>query len=1045
MTVHLPAGLIGRSRELSDLLDSYAESVAGQTQTIFVSGEPGIGKTRLLEHFAEQTREAGSLTLRGSCYEDAASLAYGPFVEILRQLAQQQVGRDPGPLPDLASLLPHDEDLLATSERVPLHRLDREERLRLFDRVSRLLLDVAEQQPVVLIFDDLHWADEPSALLLRYIMRVIRSARVLIVGAYRDTDLDADSPFEGALRDLQRERLARRISLRRLSSRETASIIAGLLDASRSEVDPGVIETIQHESEGVPFFIEELVLHLRETDMLRRDPAGRWRLASGAQDTIPQSVRSVVGHRLAHLPTEAQEALGLAAVIGKEFSFGLLRDVLEERGWEDGEGLVEAIDLAVARRLLIERGATAETRFAFAHEQIQGVLYRGINPIRRRALHQLVGEVIERRAADHRRVAPWLARHFSLGEDLSRATHYLVLAAEEATRYRATEQAISYYDDALEILDLLGERTSDRYVDLLLARDPLYENTAARDEQAAGIQALLAVAEQADRDDWRLEAHVHAARFNVRVNNLPLAAEHASQAADIAEGLDDEACFRTALSQAQAAIGRLLGEPSRLYRPQDQLVAAARHLTRARELAEAQGRERAAGWITQDLGVVLWALAPDDDPDARARARSFFLDALEQFRAVGSRKGEITALIGLAYRRPISASNPSGPLQGSFVAFLEEIRRLRKSQHLLSREADRPRLEALTRMSIHTYARTHGWYETALERATEALEWASATGDARITFRARLGLSETERLIGRPARAFDHANRATAVLDAAIAAGTLPASLREQALGMLASAYHALDNPQRAAEIARERLDLTRQQGRRPQLADAAAGLSEVLLAIPGAEEEAASAAREALRFTAGLPGAIVWDVRALLVLTALALRSDDANQAFEHASAATSRIEARETSLAWLVTRAFYLQGQALEALGNQADARPWFERAHELVEGASSHFSSDDLREIYLNDAPDVSAIREAAGRHGIGDMPAVAASSPSRPGGLTPREQEILTLVAAGRTNREISEQLFISEKTVARHLTNTFAKIDVESRTQAAAWAFRNNLA
>src|SRR5690606_9883956 len=131
--------------------------------------------------------------------------------------------------------------------------------------------------------------------------------------------------------------------------------------------------------------------------------------------------------------------------------------------------------------------------------------------------------------------------------------------------------------------------------------------------------------------------------------------------------MDDRARMRAALSRSQAAIGRLLGEPSRLYRPNDDLIVAAQRLTAAREIAERQGWRNAAGWTTQDLGVVLWALAPSDDAEARARARSFFLDALEQFREAGNRKGEITALIALAYRRPISASNPSGPLQGSFV------------------------------------------------------------------------------------------------------------------------------------------------------------------------------------------------------------------------------------------------------------------------------------------------------------------------------------------------------------------------------------------
>ncbi len=1045
MTARISSRLIGRSRELADLVEAHAISSSGQRAALFVSGEPGIGKTRLLEDFTAQARDRGSLVLRGGCYEDAASLAFGPFVEILRQLAHHREGMDPGPTPDLASVLPACEEPVAETGQTLPDQLDRNERMRLFDRVARLLQDAAREQPLTLLLDDLHWADEPSSLLLRYVVRSLPNAPILVVGAYRDTDLDADSPFEGALRDLQRERLARRISLRRLNRAETEGVVAALLDASPAEVDQGVIDTIQHESEGVPFFIEELVLHLREMGMLAQDPTRRWRLAGEAHDTIPQSVRSVVGHRLGHLPPDAQQALAVGAVIGKEFSFGLLLDVLRERGWEDDDALLEAIDVAVARRLLVEHRPGAETRFGFAHEQIQSVLYRGINPIRRRAFHQLVGEVIERRAPDTRRLAPWLARHFSLGEDLSRAIHYLIVAAEDAAQFRAFERAIRYYDDALEIFDLLGQRNSEPYFSVLLARDPLHENASLVEEQSAGIQAMLAAAEEMDRDDWRLEAHIRAARFNVRGGNLELAREHGDRAIHLAEPMDDRARMRAALSRSQAAIGRLLGEPSRLYRPNDDLIVAAQRLTAAREIAERQGWRNAAGWTTQDLGVVLWALAPSDDAEARARARSFFLDALEQFREAGNRKGEITALIALAYRRPISASNPSGPLQGSFVGFLEEIRRLRKNEHLLSRESDRPRLEALTRMSIHTYARTRGWYEVALERATEALDWASSSGDLRVTFRARLGLAETELRIGRPARAFDHASRASAVLDAAIVAGSLPAALKAESLGALTAAYLALGNPQRAVTIARQRLEIARQNQLRPRLAEATTGLAEALLALPDGSDEAREMAQEALSLTANLPGSITWDIRSYLVLCEIALRSDDANSAFEHAAAATSRVEARETSIVWLVTQAFLAQGRALEALNDLNSARPWFERAYELVEEIATHFASDELRETFLRDGTGVAAVREAAAQHGISTVPNEPARSNCRPGGLTPRELEILALVAAGRTNREISDQLFISDKTVARHLTNTFAKINVESRTQAAAWAFRNGLA
>jgi DNA-binding CsgD family transcriptional regulator len=180
-------------------------------------------------------------------------------------------------------------------------------------------------------------------------------------------------------------------------------------------------------------------------------------------------------------------------------------------------------------------------------------------------------------------------------------------------------------------------------------------------------------------------------------------------------------------------------------------------------------------------------------------------------------------------------------------------------------------------------------------------------------------------------------------------------------------------------------------------------------------------------------------------VLAELALRAGRPEDALDRAAAAVSRIEARETPLVWLVTCAALVQGRALEAAGRRDDARIWFERAHEHIENTAEHLTGDALREIYLRDGFCVSAIRGAAARYGIGRGALPLSETADRLAGLTPRELEVLSLVAAGRTNREISDELYISEKTVARHLTNIFNKVEVESRTQAAAWAFRNGIA
>ena len=202
-----------------------------------------------------------------------------------------------------------------------------EERSRFFDAVVRLLLRLSEDKPVVLTLDDLQLASEPTVQLLRYLVRALRHAPLLLIGAYRDTDLDPQHALEAAIVDLYRERLATRVSMRRLTLSDMTDLIAGVLEVPANDVDLLLTQSIQSEAEGVPFFAEELTLHLREEGLLRHGGSG-WTLDEHAVVMIPQSIRSVVGHRLSRLDPEALETLGVAAVIGTEFSFDLLCDVM---------------------------------------------------------------------------------------------------------------------------------------------------------------------------------------------------------------------------------------------------------------------------------------------------------------------------------------------------------------------------------------------------------------------------------------------------------------------------------------------------------------------------------------------------------------------------------------------------------------------------------------------------------------------------------------------------------------------------------------------
>jgi len=1038
--------IAGRMRELADIEAVIDSARAGQYRVVLLSGEPGIGKTRLLTHAASHAVDHGLLVLRGRCYEDAEMAPYAPLVEVLRDLVRQRpdaiarLDRQYG-LPALATLAPE----LATDDRGAsiTSFSEAEQRQRFFDAYGRLLVDVSASQPVVLILDDLHWADEPSALLLRHLSRALRHSSAAVLCAYRDSDLEQGDPFERVLIDLTREHLARRIVLRRLDSGATAEIVARVVESRSDRIATATIESIQRESEGVPFFVEELTLHLREEGLLRLATSGRWELARDAESLAPHSVRGVISRRLARLHPTTRELLAVASVAGREFGLAVLNDVAARRGIADEPAVGAALEESVARRLLIERGPA----YVFAHEQIREVLYQGLSAIRRRQLHQLTAEAVERHHGGDLRLASRLAYHYSRGDDLGRALHFTVLAAADAARVHATSDALRSYDNALDILDMLGDVADGRqHFDVLLARDAILAGLGEHSVRSNGIDAMLSISERLG-GPAQVRAHNRASAHALDTGNHDSSIDYARSALAHAGSHMPSTMDRLAslLTLGQALAGRTMGEPSPISRVQDRMRESALVYRSAFDLATELGETREQARIAQELGVLEWALLDDRSGEDAERARGWLLRALEGFRAAGDRKGEVTSLIALAYCRQIASTTQTSDPRDSYVSFLEEIRRLRATEHRLTRASERPRMEALALLSIDLYCRTNGWYEVALQRAGQALVLAGEARDARVALMARIALSETERLLGRIPRAIEHAERAMAAIDDLDRALPSVAHQRDAAIQSLSAGYALTGNVERALQAANDNVERALADGPPARLAEALAALSETAEIVDD-RDLAGDAAQRALQVATGLTGSISWDIRAELVLARLALATGEANLALGHVSAASGRLAQRDLPLVSLQIAVGLARGQALQAAGFDDDARDALSSAHASVMRIAGRIVDPTLRSSYLSRSSPAREVMLAARRIGvIAADPIGVGATGTAPDVLTRREVEVVRLVAAGLPNREIADRLFISEKTVARHLTNVFTKLDVESRTQAAAWAFRQGIA
>jgi len=446
------AVFVGRTEELSRLGTLWAEVRSGRLRAALLAGEPGIGKTRLAAELARSAYEEGAMVLFGRCDEEML-VPYQPFVEALRHYvatcplstlrAQLQ-----GLGGELTRLLPKLGQRVADLPP-PLRAEPETERYRLFEAVTTLLMSMAQAQPVVLLLDDLHWADKPTLLLFRHILRSLENGALLVIGNYRDTDLTPSHPLADLLADLRREQLSERILLSGLSQAEVSDLLQTM---AGHDVPAELGSALHRETEGNPFFIGEVLRHLAETGAIsRRD--GRWTTSLGIDQLgIPEGVREVVGRRLLHLSADANQALTIASVIGREFGL----DVLERVSELSTERLLETLDEAAAARLVAEVPGAAD-RYAFSHTLIRETLYRNLATPRRIRVHRQIGEALEALYGDSTSHLPELALHFyeaAHAGDLQKATEYCRRAGETATALLAYEEAAGHYERALQALEL---------------------------------------------------------------------------------------------------------------------------------------------------------------------------------------------------------------------------------------------------------------------------------------------------------------------------------------------------------------------------------------------------------------------------------------------------------------------------------------------------------------------------------------------------------------------------------------------------------------
>lgn len=973
--------LTGRASELGRLAALVDDAAEGRGHFVLIGGEAGIGKTRLCDEAAAFASGRGFVVLRGQCIEGDEALPYLPIVELIEaaadMLASDELESVVGASAhQLAALVPR----LAGDAPVPAPALPSEgERLRLFTAVRDFFDRASRVRPLLIVVEDMHWADAATATLVRNLMQFAGVRRVLALATYRPGEVEPpQSPVARLAEDAHRARGASVIQLGELARPDVAEMVERITGAHPGDA---AAEALFSQTGGNPFFVEQVLKHLAEENRLF-DATGALHLQPAEDEAVPESVRLVIDRRLRRIDERCRGALATAAVLGRGFDCAVLADV---DGHPQHE-LLAALEQAEGARLIVAEARSRELRMAFTHDLIRQTLLTQIPSARRQQLHLRIAEAIERRYGATDDSVADLAHHYLRAGAVADAAHTidcLVRAAARASAATGFEQAALLYRDAF---GLVPPADRARRCELLLLSGEALKRVSDSDEARAAFAEAAAYARAiGDAAQFARAALGFARSWPTIASVDDQCVVLLREALEVT--LEDDAALRAKLTSRLALQLLYSGDPERSKTLARESVVLARRSGDAMTLARCLQVLHAALWEPQHLDerfdvateIIPIAAATGEPAIAMWGQRPRIADLAEMgdFAAVESEL-EAYERDAAAFRQPLFLwqSAVRRAMLAIFRGQLDEGERLAGRALETGRQAEGQNLVAAFGGQLLVVR----WLQGRLPEL-EPLVAASRRNQPQATiWRAVLAFIRVAQGRKDEARAeFDE----LAAHDFAMVPRD-DTSLTVLVLSSLVA--HALDDAVRAGQLYAR---LAPYAGRNIVVSEG--------VACVGAADH---------------------------YLALLSLAQGDTACAAQHFDRALA-VDERTGGCPWWALSA-YEYARVLLARRTTADRR----QGQDLLRAALGIARDCGMRTLQEQ----IQAMSR--------DRPG---SVPGRADGLTRRELEVLRLVAAGQSTREISARLVLSERTTSRHITNIYAKIGARNRAEAAAYALRSGVA